>query len=148
MDRIQFKASVEVAASPEAVWDYTQDYGHRAEWDPSILEARVESEGAPERVVWIRGAGSLQCRLRYKQFERPSRTSLAMFDVHSPLFSGGGSWSYEPAGSGTRWTQQNSLVFRRPWQGQLLGALLRWWLQRTTESAMRRVKAHLEAPAR
>ncbi len=147
MDRIQFKAAVEVAATPEAVWDYTQDYAHRTEWDPSILEARVESE-APERVVWIRGAGSLECRLRYKQFERPSRTSLAMVDLRSPLFSGGGgSWSYEPVVGGTLWTQQNSLIFRRPWLGSLLGAALRWWLQRTTERAMRRVKAHLERTA-
>jgi hypothetical protein len=69
-----------------------------------------------------------------------------MVDVHSPLFSGGGgSWSYEPvAGVGTCWTQQNTLLFRRPWQGLLFGVPLRWWLQRSTERAMRRVKAHLE----
>jgi uncharacterized protein YndB with AHSA1/START domain len=29
MDRIQFRAAVEIAAPPETVWDYTQDYTHR-----------------------------------------------------------------------------------------------------------------------
>ena len=55
-------ATVEIAARPEAVWDYTQDYARRTQWDASVLKARVEID-APERLVWIRGVG-LECRFR------------------------------------------------------------------------------------
>jgi len=41
---VTVKESIWIAAPIEAVWDYTQDYAHRREWDDSILEAEVVQE--------------------------------------------------------------------------------------------------------
>jgi hypothetical protein len=138
MRQIHAEFSVDVAATPEAVWDFTQDYDKRVSWDPSVVEARIEAE-VPERVVWIRGAGGLVCRFRYKLFDRPRRTSLSMVEVQSPLFSGGGgSWDYQPIEGGTRWTQSNTLRFKHGLVGIFLAPLATWMLRRATERSMRK----------
>src|SRR5262245_65364098 len=99
--------SIHVARSPNDVFDYTQDYGARARWDPAVVNARVLSEN-PRRVGIVSpGLGSYT--LEYKLYRRGDRTSAAFEDVEAWLFSGGGgSWRYEPDGDGTRWTQANT----------------------------------------
>jgi uncharacterized protein YndB with AHSA1/START domain len=144
MEKIHVEVTVEIAAPPDAVWDYTQDYAHRTAWDRTIHEARVEAEH-PERIVWVRGAGFV-CRFRYKLFDRPHRTSLAMVDLRSLLFAGGGgSWSYEPVPGGTRWTQIGTLVFRNRLVAFFLAPLVRWMLERSTRTAMQVAKRTIEA---
>jgi uncharacterized protein YndB with AHSA1/START domain len=144
MGNVTVTHSVTIAAPPERVWDYTQDYQHRATWDASVIEAEVEQE-APTRVVRVRGVGGMKFRLRYKVSARPTKTSLVMTDVGSLLFSGGGgSWVYAPDGRGTRWTQHNTLTFRSSFVGWLLGPLVRWQLLRVCIRAMRKAKGIIE----
>ena len=134
-----------VARPPEVVWDFTQDSARRTEWDRSILAAQILERGPPPRVR-VRCTGGVRGELRYKLFERPSRTSVALADVESALIAGGGgSWSYEPSGAGTRWTQTNSLVFKGRVAHRLLGALVKWNLARSTRRAMRAAKRRIEA---
>jgi hypothetical protein len=45
-----------IARPPEAVFDYTQDYAHRTEWDRGAAEAQVL--GRDPRSVRIRVPGS------------------------------------------------------------------------------------------
>lgn len=132
--------ALHVAAPPELVWDFTQDYGQRSSWDRSILEAEV-LESSPLPRVRIRGAGGLAGVFQYKLFDRPRRTSLVLTDVESWAISGGGgSWSYEPALGGTLWTQTNSLAVKHGW----LGPFVRWTLRRETRKAMRAAKRMVE----
>jgi hypothetical protein len=129
--------SVFVRAEPDVVWDFTQDFLRRARWDASVLEAEVLSE-TPQRRVRIRGVGGLRCVLEYKQFERPTRTSLAMVEVTGSrlIVGGGGSWSYERSGGATRWTQTNTLALGLGPLGRLMSPLVRRQLRRTTCKAM------------
>jgi hypothetical protein len=140
-------ASVLVHRPVEAVWDFTQDFSRRAEWDASVLQATVlEREPLPR--VRIRGAGGLRCVLRYRSFDRPRRTSVSLEEVSSPLIqAGGGSWSYEAREDGTLWTQTNSLTLRPGWWRRLLAPLVRRGLEVATRRAMHRAQALLEAPA-
>lgn len=141
--------TVFVARPPDVVWDFTQDYARRREWDPSILEAEViEAEvietGATPRVR-IRAAGGLSGVFQYKLFDRPRRTSLVLTDVESALIrGGGGSWSYEAADGGTQWTQTNSLKLRGGFLAWPLAPIVRGNMRKATRRAMLSAKRMLE----
>src|SRR5687767_13937549 len=115
--------SIWVKRSPEEVFDYTQDYSTRTDWDPTVKSAKVLSED-PRRVqVVMEGIGPLV--IEYKLFRRGERTSAAFSDVGSRLIAGGGgSWSYEARDGGTDWTETSTLEFRNALVGRLFAPLL------------------------
>ena len=105
--------SIWVACPPEAVWDYTQDFTRRTEWDAGIAEATILQQDP--RTVRVKVAGLGRMTVVYQLDRRPERTSAAFVDVESAWVSGGGgSWEYEAADGGTRWQQTNSLELKRP----------------------------------
>jgi hypothetical protein len=136
--------TVHVDRSPEAVFDFTQDYGRRTEWDPTVRSARLLSED-PRRVqVVMEGIGPLV--IEYKLFRRGERTSAAFNDVKSRLISGGGgSWSYEGRDGGTDWTQTSTLEFRNSLVGLLFAPLLRRNMATLTRKAMDKAKLMMES---
>ena len=129
---------------PDAVWDYTQDYAHRPEWDAGVAEARTLCAEPRAVRVKIPNLGSMT--VVYRLDRRPERTSAAFTDVESGWISGGGgSWEYEAADGGTRWQQTNSLELKHPRLGFLLGPLLERGLRQSTRRAMAEAKRRLEA---
>jgi uncharacterized protein YndB with AHSA1/START domain len=142
--KVTVAESLFVEAPPERVWDFTQDYAQRASWDANVLDAEVlPGDGAPR--VRVRMRGGVRCTFRYQAFERPQHTSLAMVDVQSVLFvGGGGAWTYESRDGGTLWTQTNTLVLADRWFAALLAPLVRWQLRRSTVRAMRAAQRLLE----
>ncbi len=141
---ITVSETIHVDRSPEAVFDYTQDYATRTDWDDQVQRAEVVSED-PRRVrITVRGLGTFT--LEYKLFRRGDRTSAAFLDLGNAFFSGGGgSWRYEPRGGGTDWTETNTLELRRP---RLLGWLapaVEWNLRNGTRRAMAKAKAIMES---
>ena len=144
--RVSVTESLFVARPPDVVWDFTQDYARRLEWDASILEAEVIGTGAIPRVR-IRAAGGLSGVFQYKLFDRPRRTSLVLTDVESKVIEGGGgSWSYDEADGGTVWTQTNALELGDTWLARLLAPMVRWNMSKSTRRAMRAAKRMLETP--
>ena len=104
LQKVTVTEAVLVRASPEVVWDFTQDYNRRPQWDLLVSSAQVATDSSAPRVE-VRGPG-LRCTFVYKLYRRPQRTSLAMVDVVSPFIaSGGGSWSYQETDDGVFWTQ-------------------------------------------
>jgi hypothetical protein len=143
--RIKVTESVFVNRPPDEVWDFTQDYSRRHEWDSAVLEATVLHHAPVPRVL-VRCTGGLTSIFQYRQFERPSRTSLVMEDVQSSLFAGGGgSWSYVPKGNGTLWTQTNTLAIKPGWWRGLLLPLMRRQLLLSTRRSMEKAKQRLES---
>lgn len=143
MRNITVKESILIAASPERIWDFTQDYARRPEWDDFVRVARVEQ--ASPRVVWIQSSG-MTCRFRYKLEERPRKTSLAITDITPGwLFAGGGgSWTYEVEGGGTRFTNTGSLTIKNPLLYWLLRPIVGWLLRASYRKAMRKAKRLIE----
>ncbi len=138
--------SVRVARPPAEVFDFTQDFARRVEWDRSILGAEVLA-AAPAPRVRVRGAGGLRAVFRYRQFERPVQTSLVLEEVESAVIAGGGgSWRYtaEDGGNATLWTQTNTLIVRSGWWRALLVPLVRRQLRAATIDAMRRARERIE----
>ena len=135
--------SIWVDRPPDAVWDYTQDYTRRTEWDAGVAEATILG-GEPRAVrVKIPNLGSMT--VVYRLDRRPERTSAAFTDVESGWVSGGGgSWEYEAADGGTRWQQTNSLELKHPRLAFLLRPMLERGLRRSTRRAMAEAKRRLE----
>lgn len=133
-----------VAAPPERVWDFTQDYGQRSLWDKSVKSAEI-IEKEPFVKVRIYGSDGSRLVFEYKLFERPNRTTLHMEVEQSSFFEkGGGSWTYESVDGGTLWTQVNSVQLRDRWWLQVLRPMIRWTLKNGAENAMKNAKKRIE----
>jgi uncharacterized membrane protein len=149
MARVTITASetIHVDRPPDEVFDYTQDYSTRPEWDASIASAEVIGED-PRRVrAEVRGVGTMV--IEYKLFRRGERTSAAFTETDSRFFSGGGgSWSYVAAAGGTDWTQTNTMEFKSWLVGQLLAPLARRNLSSGMRKSMARAKEIMESAER
>ena len=76
--------SIHVDRPPEAVFDYTQDYATRTDWDPAVRRANVLSEDPRSVEIISPGLGSYV--LEYRLFRRGDRTSAAFEGVGAWLF--------------------------------------------------------------
>ncbi len=138
-----------VDRTPEEVFDYTQDYRTRTDWDPTVMSARVVSDEPLRVQAVMRGIGPLV--IEYKLYRRGERTSAAFREVDSSLISGGGgSWSYVARDGGTEWTQTATLEFRQVLVGWLLRPLLRrnmGTLMRKSMAEAKRIMESTQTPA-
>jgi Polyketide cyclase / dehydrase and lipid transport len=136
--------SIWVNRPPEAVFDYTQDYARRTEWDQGIAEAAIVGTEPRAARVRVRGLGSMT--VEYRLDRRPERTSAASVDVDSAwIVGGGGSWQYEALDGGTRWQQTNSLELDGRWLPRLLAPVMERSLRRSTRRSMAEAKRRLES---
>jgi ribosome-associated toxin RatA of RatAB toxin-antitoxin module len=98
-----FKESVEISATPEVVFDVSQDYARRLAWDPFLKEARLEDEGATvgpgSRVTCVARNGQAM-ETRYVSYQPPTVCAVEM--TRGPWFirSFAGSWRFEPVDGG------------------------------------------------
>jgi hypothetical protein len=133
-----------IAKSPEVVWDYTQDYTKRTEWDSGVLEAAL-LQSEPQRIIKLRTKGNTTMTFVYKLDERQRKTSLVAKEIVSPLVeSGGGSWTYEEQDSGTLWTQTNTIGLKKSIFLPVLLPLFRSIFTSQTKQAMKKAKKILE----
>jgi hypothetical protein len=133
-----------IAKSPEVVWDYTQDYTKRTEWDSGVLEAAL-LQSEPQRIIKLRTKGNTTMTFVYKLDERPRKTSLVAKEIVSPLVeSGGGSWTYEEQDGGTLWTQTNTIGLKKSIFLPVLLPLFRSMFTSQTKQAMKKAKKILE----
>jgi len=75
--------SVDIAASPEAVFDLIHDYSRRLEWDPFLKEARLldadrAALGVTCRCVARNSLGGLAMEAEYISFDRPHVAAVKM----------------------------------------------------------------------
>jgi hypothetical protein len=140
---ITINEEIQIAAPPDVVWDFTQDYSRRHEWDRSVASGEVL---ATDPIVKARIRGTwLCCEFHYKLFDPPRRTSLAMAEVESRIIEGGGgSWAYEADAGGTRWTQTNTVIIRDGLLLNMFRGALAWGIRRGTRQAMSRAKKIIE----
>ena len=136
--------TVHVARSPEEVFDYTQDYRTRSDWDPDNTDSEILSE-EPRRVrSKVKGVGSAV--VEYKLFRRPERTSAAFIEVDSRYVTGGGgSWSYAARGGGTDWTQNNTIELKPGLTSRLLVPIVRRSLSTSMRKSMASAKKIMES---
>jgi hypothetical protein len=112
---ITVKDEIFIAAPQEEVWTYTQDWRRRKEWDATVVEAEVIEERPP--LVRVRAPLGVRYLARYKLYDPPRKTSVALEESTWGVFSGGGgSWDYTPTEGGTIFAQTNTIQIRsRVW---------------------------------
>jgi hypothetical protein len=140
---VTVEETVTISKPREKVFEFTQDWSRRQEWDESVVAA-VPLPGE-ERAYRVRGAAGVSFEARYKLFRAPERTSLAMEKVVPEIFTGGGgSWDYAAEGRDTRWTQTNTLTLSDGLVSRIIAPIMRWQLRAATRKAMLRAKKLLE----
>src|SRR3954462_10104109 len=98
-----FRQSIEVVAEPDVLFDLTQDYSHRLDWDPFLKEARLlngaECPGVGVR-AWCVARNGLGMETRYVSFNPPGACAVEM--TRGPWFfrAFSGSWRFEGIGPG------------------------------------------------
>lgn len=110
------RRSIDVAADSEVVFDLTQDYARRLDWDPFLKEARLaggaEAPGVGVR-AWCVARNGLGMETEYVSFRRPRACAVAMTRGPAFLRSFAGSWRFDPITPGrTRVTFSYHLVGR------------------------------------
>ena len=81
MNSSKFSESVEIVASAELLFDYTQDYKNRLKWDTFLTEAYLL--GNAKRVdkgvkAWCVSSNGLGMETQYVSFNRPRVTAIKM----------------------------------------------------------------------
>lgn len=138
--------SIWVDASPEIVFDYTQDYTRRADWDVGVAHAVLVSSEPRSARLTMPGLG--RATLVYRLDRRPERTSVAFTDIDSRWISGGGgSWEYLAEDGGTRWEQTNSLELRHPRLVRIFAGTIQRRLRESTIRSMAEAKRRIESDA-
>jgi len=135
---IDIEENILIRRPCDAVWDFTQDFSRRNQWDSSVIQAEVIQD-TPRRQVKVIGRG-FRCTFEYKAEQRPRHTSVIMRDVASRLVSGGGgSWRYEPRDDGCLWTQTMRIDLKPSWVYRLfarpIGRMMRRQLRKSMQCA-------------
>src|SRR4029078_10421165 len=80
---------MDVDAPPGLVFDLSQDYRLRKQWDPFVAAIRAHSiSGVPGLGgrVWVKARNGLEMTVEYVTVDRPHRVAVRMVS-HSALFA-------------------------------------------------------------
>lgn len=138
-------ASIQIAATPEQVFDYTQDYGKRLSWDTFLKVARLEGTGLAGQGVraWCVSKHGLGMETEYVSYNRPKVTAVKMTKGPLMFKTFAGSWKFDAAeNAGTIVTFTYSWSLRFPFN--LIGPLLFWVLLSNVEQRLRDLKSCIE----
>lgn len=87
----------------------------------------------------------MRMKFLYKVSDKPNKSTLAMADIRSFLFcGGGGSWTYAPIGKGTIWTRVDSLALKQPFCNMFLRPIVSRQLRLKIRHAMMTAKKMIE----
>jgi ribosome-associated toxin RatA of RatAB toxin-antitoxin module len=140
--------TIRIRGPQEALFDLSQDYALRLEWDPFLREMRF-LDGAKEAAVgvrvWVRAWNGLTMTVEYVSVHRPDVVAMKM--IAGPIFFRrfAGSWRYRSHGSGevevcfryvfeTRWR----------WLAWLVDPLIAWAFRRDIRARLRGLKRGAE----
>ena len=93
-----FEASIEINESRQVLFDLTQDYSRRLDWDPFLKEAWLvggaDKPGVGVR-AWCVATTGMGMETEYVTFNPPERTAVKMTRGPAFLKSFAGSWVFE-----------------------------------------------------
>jgi ribosome-associated toxin RatA of RatAB toxin-antitoxin module len=95
------ESSIEIAAAQADLFDLSQDYGLRLEWDPFVaamgFRDGAERSAAGVR-VWVRANNGLTMDVVFVTFERPRSVAMKMVDGPRLFKHFAGSWRFDAVG--------------------------------------------------
>jgi hypothetical protein len=143
-----FEQSIVIAASSDALFALTQDYGRRLQWDPFLKSAELLG-GIPQARVGVRAYcvahSGLGMETEYVSFNPPRTCAVKMTRGPRLLGSFAGSWRFEEVSPGrTRVGFRYHLQAWPWWLSCLLTPLMVWFFARDTRKRLVALKAAVE----
>ncbi len=117
MKSLRFEESILIDATPEQVFDYTQDYHQRLRWD-TFLQAADLIDGATAAGIGVRvycvARNGLGMVTQYVSFRRPEVTAIQMTKGPFLFSTFQGSWRFKKEGRQTKVIFLYSFTLRFP----------------------------------
>jgi len=118
MSSIRFSESIEIAARPDLIFDYTQDYKMRLKWDTFLTEAYLlENATKADNGVkaWCVTRHGMGMETQYVSFNRPKVTAIKMTKGPYMFRNFAASWTFKEETPGvTKVTYIYSFSLRFP----------------------------------
>jgi hypothetical protein len=144
--------SIEIAASPETIFDLIHDYSRRLEWDPFLKQAtllhgaRAAGVGVHSLCVAKNRLGGLGMETVYVVFDRPRLAAVKMTRGPAILDSFGASLRQDGLERGlTRVTYKYTLQTKPASLRWLFTPICKWIFSRETRGRLVKLKNFLEA---
>ena len=143
-----FDESIDVGASPEALFALSQDYAHRLDWDPFLRSAELVG-GATEAGVGVRAVcvskDGWGMETEYVSFHPPRATAVKMTSGPWFLAEFAGSWRFEEVAPGrTRASFRYSLKPWPRWLAPITAPILARAFARDTRKRLEALKRAFE----
>ena len=143
------RSTIEIARPQEVVFDLTQNYAKRLEWDPYLTEAYLLKEAAEPAVgvdAYCKNHNGTVMVSRYISFNCPAVAAVNMVKGPKILKRFSGAWNVHKIDE-----QHLELIFTYHFDlrwgivGSLLTPWVRWHFQREMNKRLVAIKAYLEA---
>jgi len=133
---MKFEHAAVVDATPEVVFDLTQDYAKRLTWDPFLRRAELLGGAVAPGVgvrAWCVARAGVGMETEYVSFISPRVAAVKMTRGPWLLETFGGTWEFTAVEGGkTRVTFRYQLRARPRSLAWALEPLARWWFSRET----------------
>jgi hypothetical protein len=142
-----FRESITVAADPEALFELSQDYSRRLDWDPFLREARLvggASAAGVGAVARCSAHNGFVMETRYVSYNPPGACAVEMTEGLWFFRSFAVSWRFEPVGPGRT---EVSFAYRIVGRPRFLTGLLALVFGRETRRRLRALKRAAESRA-
>ena len=148
MEAIKFSEKISIVAAPEVIFDYTQDYGNRLNWDTFLKRAEL-IEGAQKADKGVKAycvaKNGLGMVTEYVSFNRPKVTAIKMTKGPFLFKAFLGSWTFkEITPATTEVTFLYSFELRFPFS--LLTSFIKQSLRSNVQQRLLDLKTCIEHP--
>jgi ribosome-associated toxin RatA of RatAB toxin-antitoxin module len=122
-----FERSIEINAEPAALFDLTQDYNRRLDWDPFLKTAELHGEAPGIGVrAWCVAKNGLGMETEYITFNPPHGVAIKMTKGPRIFASFAGSWRFQEIAPGrTRVVFRYHVAAAPRWLGFIFDPILR-----------------------
>ncbi len=143
-----FEQSILINASPAELFDLTQDYSRRLEWDPFLKSADIVGD-AKAAAVGVRAYcvahSGLGMETEYVSFNPPRACAVKMTKGPRLIAKFAGSWRFEETSKGVSRAGFRYHLKARPWWlSWLLTPVLAWIFARDTRKRLAALKVAVE----
>ncbi len=100
---MKFSESIEIFGSADLIFDYTQDYAKRLQWDTFLTEAYLldNADKADKGIkAWCVAKNGLGMETEYVSFNRPKVAAVKMTRGPYMFKDFAASWTFKEAGNG------------------------------------------------
>lgn len=143
-----FEKSIEIRAPRAALFNLTQDYSRRLEWDPFLKEARLVNGAVQAGIgarAWCVAKMGLGMETEYVSFNPPERTAIKMTRGPALLRTFAGAWIFKALEPDlTKVTFRYHLTASPHWLGFVLDPILSLVFVHDTNKRLQALKQAVE----